>query len=337
MLSVYGDMRCKFASLIILLLKLQLTSSADSVATVLRRPDGCSYHGKIDGLFSPDTPAPRIIVTGGAGFIGSRLVKELARDLRQGQVKVIDNLEHGSLHNLQDEAGKWVVNVSADLCLIDLRDAQLAERYIRGADTVFHLADSAGAAELISNGSLGACSDNLHINANTIVSAKDNGIRTFIYSSSAFDTPQEADWDPKTSKHFISSMHAGVYNPYLASKIMGEYLASEAESHDFQVGIVRLPGVYGPRMRQTNSTEQELHKLLAGWQTNSETGRAPADFKHIMHIDDAVKALITVKEKGLGKGPVSFHQGVNASRPEASGEVCPCFHPCLQVFYETCL
>src|SRR5947207_2311720 len=75
----------------------------------------------------------RYIVTGGAGFIGSTLVRELLK-LRDGQVEVIDNLLTGKLANL-DEVADTVRFHNADI-----REYDAIAPILAGADTVFHLA-----------------------------------------------------------------------------------------------------------------------------------------------------------------------------------------------------
>ena len=69
--------------------------------------DSCPFYGEKHGLFHPNTSHPRFIVTGGAGFIGSHLVKRLRQQYGANQIKVLDNLWHGYLGNLQYENGSW--------------------------------------------------------------------------------------------------------------------------------------------------------------------------------------------------------------------------------------
>src|SRR5678809_596269 len=73
----------------------------------------------------------KFVVTGGAGFIGSTLVRTL---LERGQVVVIDNLLTGHEANLAEIRG------AIEFHNVDIRDAAALEPVIRGADTVFHLA-----------------------------------------------------------------------------------------------------------------------------------------------------------------------------------------------------
>src|SRR3954463_1623144 len=75
----------------------------------------------------------KYIVTGGAGFIGSALVRRLLSQA-DGEVEVIDNLLTGYEHNLAD------VRDEVQLHRLDIRDGASLGSVIRGADTVFHLA-----------------------------------------------------------------------------------------------------------------------------------------------------------------------------------------------------
>jgi hypothetical protein len=82
----------------------------------------CAYHGDRYGLFHPDTPWPRYLITGGAGFIGGHLIKGLrAAGVCSTQIKVVDNLYSGRLANFQYVNGSWAINATRDLCVLDLR------------------------------------------------------------------------------------------------------------------------------------------------------------------------------------------------------------------------
>ncbi len=85
----------------------------------------CPYHDDVNGLFHPNVPHPRFIVTGGAGFIGSHLVKALSKIVGPHQVKVMDNLLRGRLANLQFDDGTWAIDAGKDFCAIDLRNTQV--------------------------------------------------------------------------------------------------------------------------------------------------------------------------------------------------------------------
>src|SRR5579864_4331132 len=75
----------------------------------------------------------KVLVTGGAGFIGSALVRTLL-DQGGGELEVIDNLLTGHEHNLQEVRGR------IKLHRVDIRDAAALAPLVRGADVVYHLA-----------------------------------------------------------------------------------------------------------------------------------------------------------------------------------------------------
>ena len=80
----------------------------------------------------------KILVTGGAGFIGSSLVKRLV--FNGANVQVVDNLWRGKLGNLIfDETGRF--DISRDFHLADLSDYGKCLELIRDVDIVYHLAD----------------------------------------------------------------------------------------------------------------------------------------------------------------------------------------------------
>lgn len=78
----------------------------------------CPFHGLQDGLFHPSVARPRFIATGGAGFIGSHLVKKLRETYPAEQIKVVDNLWRGHLRNLQYEDGSWAISPIRDFCQV---------------------------------------------------------------------------------------------------------------------------------------------------------------------------------------------------------------------------
>ena len=75
----------------------------------------------------------RILVTGGAGFIGSELVRQLMKE--GAKVIAVDNLVNGKLENLEEIIGDRV-----SLQVVDIRDETVLESLLKGVDIVYHLA-----------------------------------------------------------------------------------------------------------------------------------------------------------------------------------------------------
>jgi len=179
----------------------------------------------------------RLVVTGGAGFIGSTLVRTL---LPHGSVTVIDNLLTGHERNLEEVRGSIEFH-NADIC-----DAEAITPLIRGADTVFHLAAIPSVPRSIDE-PVPSHKVNIDGTFNVFHAAVQGGVRRIVYaaSSSAYgDTPTL----PKTE-----SMTPQPKSPYAAQKLMGEYYASVFHScFGIETVALRFFNVYGPRQDPTS-------------------------------------------------------------------------------------
>lgn len=176
----------------------------------------------------------KYIVTGGAGFIGSGLVRSLLK-LGDGRVEVVDNLLTGYARNLAE--------VRSDVVLhnVDIRDFDALRPVMEGADTVFHLAAIPSVPRSITEP---APSHEVNINGtfNVLRAAAEGKSRRVVYaaSSSAYgDTPVL----PK-----VETMAPNPQSPYAAQKLMGEYYASVfASCFGLETVSLRFFNVYGPR------------------------------------------------------------------------------------------
>jgi nucleoside-diphosphate-sugar epimerase len=147
----------------------------------------CPYFDETNGFFHPDTPHPRYIITGGAGFIGSHLIKALREQegVQASQIKVVDNLWRGRLANLQFPNGSWAVDTPADFCVLDLRNEDDTMKYIRGADYIYHLADIVAGVAYVFSHQESVFHDNILINTHTLKAAKEDGIKNYLYVGTA--------------------------------------------------------------------------------------------------------------------------------------------------------
>ncbi len=176
----------------------------------------------------------KFVVTGGAGFIGSTLVRSLLAE-GAGQVVVIDNLFSGKEANLAEVRG------SVDLRKIDIRDPDAVAEAVRGAQTVYHLAAIPSVPRSISD-PVPSHTVNIDGSFNVFRACSEGGVGRVVYaaSSSAYGDTEVL---PK-----VETMAPRPKSPYAAQKLMGEYYASVFHScYGLETVALRFFNVYGPR------------------------------------------------------------------------------------------
>lgn len=177
---------------------------------------------------------PKYIVTGGAGFIGSALVRGLLRE-GASEVVVIDNLLTGHEENLEE------VRSSIDFQRADIRCYDEIEPLLRGADVVFHQAAIPSVPRSIRD-PVPSHEVNIDGTFNVLRAAAAGGVRRVVYaaSSSAYgDTPVL----PK-----VESMLPRPKSPYALQKLVGEYYCNiYASVFGVETVALRYFNVYGPR------------------------------------------------------------------------------------------
>jgi UDP-glucose 4-epimerase len=191
----------------------------------------------------------RALVTGGAGFIGSNIVKELLK--RDVDVVTLDNLSSGYRENLADFRTSLVEG--------DVRDPRTVEAAMTGCDTVFHLAASVGNARSIEH-PIEDSEINVIGTLRVLESARRLGVQKVVFSSSAGIFGE--------LKHLpISEDHsAEPDSPYGASKLGAEKLClAYAKVHGLETVCLRYFNVYGPYQRYDpygNVIPTFVHRIL---------------------------------------------------------------------------
>ena len=228
----------------------------------------------------------RIIVTGGAGFIGSNLARKLSEDYNK--VIVIDNLSTGNYDNIQDleKPGK------IDFIKGTITDLNLLQQIFKDVDYVFHQAAIPSVPRSIK---YPMKSNNVNINGtlNVLIAAKDNRVKKVVYasSSSAYgDTPT------LTKKE---DMIPYPLSPYAVSKLAGEYYCQVfTNMYGLPTVSLRYFNVYGPRQDPSSDYAAVVPKFIS----RVLNGKPPVIYgdgeqiRDFIFVDDVVHANILAAE-----------------------------------------
>jgi nucleoside-diphosphate-sugar epimerase len=181
----------------------------------------------------------RIVLTGGAGFIGTHLAEHLGD---RNQLILLDNLRRNSLRYIP--ALRELPNVQFQQA--DVLDPKGLEQAMDGADTVLHLAAIAGVSSYYRQ-PLDTLKVNLLGTINVLDAAVAAGVKTFIYFSTSEVFGPDAMWVSEESPHQIGGASDRRW-VYATSKLAGEqFVMRYGEAYGFGCAIVRPFNIYGPR------------------------------------------------------------------------------------------
>lgn len=226
---------------------------------------------------------PKFVVTGGAGFIGSSIVRTLLAEGAE-RVAVVDNLASGKLANLEEVQDRVEAHVS------DIRDYQEMKDIFAGAEIVWHLAAIPSVPRSIADP---VPSHDVNINGTFAVlrAAKDAGVQRVVYaaSSSAYGDTEVL---PK-----VESMTPRPKSPYALQKLVGEHYCSLFhENFGLETVAIRFFNVYGPRQDPSSPYSGVLslfmkHLLAKTPPTIFGDGEQSRDFTYVQDVAElCVKA-----------------------------------------------
>ncbi|MGI8668309.1 MAG: SDR family oxidoreductase [Aridibacter sp.] len=233
----------------------------------------------------------KVLVTGGAGFIGSNLADGL---IEQGaKVVIIDNLVTGFRENLEEIKGDF------EFIEGDLNDDTALQKAIKDVEIVFHQAALPSVPRSVDNPAETheACVNGTF---NLLLKAKENNVRRFIYaaSSSAYGNQEIL---PK-----VETMKPEPLSPYAAAKLMGEYYCSVFnEVYGLEAISLRYFNVFGPRQNPSSFYSGVISRFIDALMSGKTPviygdGEQSRDFTYIANVIDAnIKAAQT--NKGFGE------------------------------------
>ncbi|MBV8572047.1 MAG: SDR family oxidoreductase [Acidobacteriaceae bacterium] len=238
----------------------------------------------------------RYIVTGGAGFIGSALVRRL---LAQGRrVHVIDNLSTGNLDNLEEVAERVTVHE------FDIRDYDRIAPVIAGAYRVFHLAAVPSVPKSILD-PVPSHECNIDGTFNVLRAAAEGKAGRVVYAASSSAYGDTAVL-PK-----VETMTPRPKSPYAVQKLVGEYYATIfSDCFDLETVSLRFFNVFGPRQDPSSP----YSGVLSIFFTSLLERRSPTIFgdgeqsRDFTYVEDVVDLLLKASEAPSVSGEV-FNAG----------------------------
>lgn len=225
----------------------------------------------------------RVLVTGGAGFIGSHLTDRLMADGHE--VTVVDNLATGRQTTLRQHAR----NPRFQFIQADVRDRARMDELFKGIEQVYHLAALADIVPSIVD-PMEYFTTNVQGTANVLEAARQNGAKRFVYvaSGSSYGIPDQYP-TPETAQ--IRCEY-----PYALSKHLGELSALHWHKvYGLPVTVLKFFNIYGPRSRTTGAYGAVFgvflaQKIAGKPYTVVGDGTQTRDFTY---VSDAVDALVT--------------------------------------------
>ena len=244
----------------------------------------------------------RIIVTGGAGFIGSNLARKLSEDYNK--VIVIDDLSTGNYDNIRDleKSGK------IEFIKGSITDLNFLQQIFKDIDYVFHQAAISSVPRSIK---YPMRSNDVNINGTlkVLIAAKDNRVKKVVYASSS---SAYGDAQTLTKKE---EMAPCPLSPYAVSKLAGEYYCQVfTNMYGLPTVSLRYFNVYGPRQDPSSEYAAVVPKFIS----RVLNGKPPViygDGKQIrdfIFVDDVVHANILAAE-GKATGIFNIARGKRIS------------------------
>jgi nucleoside-diphosphate-sugar epimerase len=233
----------------------------------------------------------KVLVSGGAGFIGSNLAEEL---IRQGAVvTIIDDLTTGFRENLDDIKGDFAFVEG------DINDDRALSKAIAGAEIVFHEAALPSVPRSVDDPAEThrACLDGTF---KLLVKSKEAGVKRFIYAASS-----SAYGDQPTLPK-VETMRPDPLSPYAVAKLAGEYYCRAFHNvYGLETISLRYFNVFGPRQNPASMYSGVISRFIDSLLTGEPAviygdGEQSRDFTYIDNVVDAnLKAAQATK--GLGE------------------------------------
>jgi len=229
----------------------------------------------------------KIIVTGGAGFIGSHLSRKLTAEGRQ--VAIIDNLSGGKLSNIADFKNK------VEFYKKDILDLKSLQKIFQGVDYVFHEAALRSVPRSVEN-PWETNRVNIEGTLNVLLAARDNKVKRVIFASSS------SIYGQQKVKRFNERLCPNPISPYALSKLTGEfYLKQFFDLYGLETISLRYFNVFGPYQDPANQYANVVPIFINSLLENKAPtihwdGEQSRDFNYIDNVVEANLCAMKMKK-----------------------------------------
>ena len=229
------------------------------------------------------------LVTGGCGFLGTSLVRDLVREGGHG-VRVVDSLAVGTREDLLEASGGFTEGLAdapippgVELVVGDILDEGLALRAARGADVIVHFAANTGVGPSVED-PRGDCVTNVIGTLNYLEAARQSGVPRFVFASSGAPVGEvEPPIHEEIPPHPVS--------PYGASKLAGEgYCSAYFKTYGVGTVALRFGNVYGPGSGHKGSVVAKFVKKAMAGEVLEVYGDG-TQTRDFVYVEDLIRAV----------------------------------------------
>jgi nucleoside-diphosphate-sugar epimerase len=244
----------------------------------------------------------RILVTGGAGFIGSHLVDALIREGKQ--VYVLDDFSKGSMENLAAHIATNAITIKKG----DIRNRNHVDELASKVDAVAHLAAIVDHTQCLKDPCL-AESVNSEGTLNVLETAKECGVKRFVYASSA------AVYGDTMKVPITELTETNPISPYGTTKLAGEKHCHELQSNELATVCLRFFNVFGPRQ----SISSQYSGVITAFMQKLLNGEPPIihgdglQTRDFVWVTDVVQGIVRAIESGVSDITFNIATGIETT------------------------
>lgn len=246
----------------------------------------------INEMFKKEFEGKSVLVTGGAGFIGSHIVDRLVE--LGAQVKVIDDFSEGKEENIAQITDK------IELIKGDIRDLELLRKITKGVKFVFHQAARRSVPKSVDD-PLTYNDVNVTGILNLLLASSENKVERFVYASSSSIYGEIDEKKPQ-----VETSIPKLISPYAATKIAGEYYCRVFnETYGLKTVSLRYFNVFGPRQSLESQYAVVIPKFITCILRDEQPpihgdGLQSRDFTYVSNVVDA-NLLSAIKKEAAGE------------------------------------